>query len=257
MLLVSVFVDYDQWGRMGNRMFQYAFGYILSMQKNTELYSSGLPNFGISATNANRSPVNAINTRSYGDHYVNETELQAATNDVIVNSYVQKAQYYVQYKNLLGSIFNIKEQEQLNKDKLVLHVRETDYTQNNIFLGYEYYRSLIDNSDFTDVIIVTDNSNCDTVQRLKADGCTLNTEGYVDKFDHVSDSRAMHDFNTLLYSENIAISQSSFSWWTAFLGNHKTIIFPFTEKKSMWTLNPEKDSIDLYFNFGSSRKFIK
>jgi hypothetical protein len=74
----------------------------------------------------------------------------------------------------------------------------------------------------------------------------LNTEGYVDKFNVVSDSRAMKDFYTLLNSENIAISQSSFSWWAAFLGEHKKIIFPITNE-GMWKKNPDQDDIDLYF----------
>ena len=72
-----------------------------------------------------------------------------------------------------------------------------------------------------------------------------------------SDSRAMDDFKTLMYSENIAISQSSFSWWAAFLGNHKKIIFPFKTGLDWWSVDPGKDDIDLYFNIDKiTQKYI-
>ena len=137
----------------------------------------------------------------------------------------------------------------INKNKLVLHVRETDYVTINAFLGYDFYKKLISDSDFKEFIIVTDNSKSETVQKLiKEDGCTLSTEGVVDTFAVHSDSRAMDDFQTLMYSENIAISQSSFSWWAAFLGNHKNIIFPYKKGLDWWPVEPGKDDIDLYFD---------
>ena len=30
---MNVFVEFDPWGRMGNRMFQYAFGYLLAQKR--------------------------------------------------------------------------------------------------------------------------------------------------------------------------------------------------------------------------------
>ena len=44
----AVYIDYDPYNRLGNRMFQYAMGYILSKKYNCPLYTvEGLPNFGI------------------------------------------------------------------------------------------------------------------------------------------------------------------------------------------------------------------
>lgn len=246
MLLVNVYVDFDQWGRMGNRMFQYAFGYLLAQQKNVKLVTTGLPNFNIPSTRDNISPVDPIRTRDYGNNYVDLQQLLETKRDIVINSYLQKAEYYLPYKDILRDVFSIKNETPINENKLVLHVRETDYTQISCFLGYDYYSNLIKRNNFTDVIIVTDNSNCDTVRKLISDGCTLNTEGYVDKFEHVSDNRGMIDFMTLLKSENIAISQSSFSWWPAFLGNHKTIYFP-NDVNGIWKIVPEFDDIDLIF----------
>lgn len=257
MLLVRVYVLFDRWGRMGNRMFQYAFGYLLAEKKNTSFFSGPIPNFNIPDTLTEKTPqpVNPIFTRSYGDNNVDMFELGNTKRDVIVNSFVQQSKYYHGYEDKLREIFNVK-LKPINENKLVLHVRETDYVGINGFLGYDYYRKLINNSKFNDVVIVTDNSECDTVKKLISDGCKLNSTGTVTNFNHVNDDRAMLDFYTLLNSENIALSQSSFSWWAAFLGKHKTIIFPYKKNAGMWRIEPSNNDIDLYINRPSSIKYI-
>lgn len=246
---MRVIVRYDPAGRMGNRMFQYTFGYILSKLKNCSFYHDSLPNFKITSNLEGVGNLNNhINTRRYGDQYADIDMLVNHEGDIIVDSYVQQSRFYINYREDLRNLFKVKDTI-VNNNKLVLHIRETDYVAINAFLGYDYYKKLISDSNFKDVLIVTDNSKSNTVQRLvKEDGCTLITDGIVDTFTVHSDSRAMDDFKTLMYSENIAISQSSFSWWAAFLGNHKKIIFPFKTGLDWWPVDPGIDDIDLYFN---------
>jgi len=255
---MKVIVKYDPAGRMGNRMFQYTFGYILSKLKNCSFYHDSLPNFKISSNLEGVGNLNNhINTRSYGDQYADIDMLVNHEGDVVVDSFVQKSRFYIDYREELKSLFKVKDTI-VNKNKLVLHIRETDYVTINAFLGYDYYKKLISDSNFKDVLIVTDNPKSNTVQKLiKEDGCTLSTDGIVNTFMVHSDSRAMDDFKTLMYSENIAISQSSFSWWAAFLGNHKKIIFPFKTGLDWWSVDPGKDDIDLYFNIDKiTQKYI-
>lgn len=256
MLLVSVFVKFNPWGRMGNRMFQYAFGYLLANQKGVPLYTEGLPNFNIAPTPYSIIETPCIETIHYGNNHVNYEELLKYDKNIVINSFVQKALYYKAFRNKLRTAFNIIPKQIINSNKLVLHIRETDYKDIGCFLGYENYKKLIDQIGLNEVIVVTDNSNCDTVQMLLKDGCTLNTQGYVDKFDTVSDDRAMNDFYTLLYSENIAISQSSFSWWAAFLGFHKKVYFPYIGQVSIWKAQPEKDDIDLFYFSEETHKLV-
>lgn len=251
---MSVFVQYDQWGRMGNRMFQYAFGYQLAKVRGVKFYADGLSNFNIPSTLDGTHPIDPVRTRSYGNNNVSFNELWTTDRDIVIDSFVQKAAYYCKRQDY-RKLFNIS-QYPIHRDKLVVHIRETDYKDIGIFLGYDFYKQLIKDSGFNDVIICTDNSECDTVKRLIADGCTLNTRGYVDKFATVSDDRAMKDFDTLLCSENIAISQSSFSWWAAYLGRHSKIIFPYKKDGGLWKLKPELDDIDLFFNAQECEKFI-
>ncbi len=255
---MKVIVRYDPAGRMGNRIFQYTFGYILSKLKKCSFYHDGLPNFNIPSNFHEAGRVtNSINTSRSGTQYADMDMLVNHEGDVIVDSFVQKSRFYIDYREELKNLFNVKDTI-VNKDKLILHVRETDYVTINAFLGYSYYKKLINDSNYKDVIIVTDNSKSETVQKLiKEDGCILSTEGVVDTFSVHIDSRAMDDFKTLMYSENIAISQSSFSWWAAFLGNHKKIIFPFKTDLDWWPASPGKDDIDLYFNIDKvTQKYI-
>ena len=248
---MSVIVQYDPAGRMGNRMFQYAFGYILAKLKNCDFFYDDLHNFNIKSNLYTGSLTNPITTRSFGDQYADIEALINYNGDIIVNSFLQKSSFYINHREELRAIFNIKT-DTINKDKLVVHIRETDYKLVNAFLGYDFYKSLIGSSKFDDVIIVTDNSSCNTVKRLIDAGCSLSSEGIVDNFKVYSDDRGIQDFKTLMYSENIAISQSSFSWWAAFLGNHKQIIFPFKRDTDWWPVSPGKDDIDLYFDFNNT-----
>ena len=251
----DVYVSYDPAGRMGNRMFQFAFGYILANARNCQLYHESLPNFNIEGKYG--PPVdNITTTRSMGNHKVDFNKLISDPNTIIV-SFLQRAGYFKKHRDSLREAFKIKKHGPINKDNLVVHVRETDYNQINCFLGYEFYKAMIDSSGFTNVRIVTDNSNCDTVQKLLADGCDLVSEGYVDKFQLHSNERSFSDWLVLLLSENIALSQSSFSWWAAFLGTHNKVIFPFSEKANMWPINPGGDTPDPFFDLDKTNtKFI-
>jgi hypothetical protein len=268
---MNVIAQYDPYARMGNRMFQYAFGYILAKKGKKEFIHDALPNFGISASMDSPSTLATVDNKgkliayepvirtlqTWGEGQVDMDLLINHKGSIVINSYVQKSSYYKEHRDLLRETFGIKQMDTINKDCLVVHIRETDYVEINSFLGYDYYKALINDSGFTKIKIITDNSNCDTVDRLANEGCEVVTEGYVDKFEHHSNKRSMSDFKTLLYSENIALSQSSFSWWAAFLGYHKKIIFPFSTKVKMWPVEPGKDDVDLYFDFnGESTKYV-
>lgn len=256
---MRVIVQYDPYNRLGNRMFQYAFGVLLAKKYNCELYcNEGLPNFDIPPNPCNISN-KTFNARSISDQYFDFSVLADFDGDIIIDSWVQKSEYYINHRDLLRNVFGIKYLQTINKNDLILHVRATDYTQLDWFLGYDFYKNLIKDSQFSKVKIVTDDPTCETISKLLQDGCELVSSGTASTFNVSGDRRAIDDFKTLLYSENIALSQSSFSWWAAFLGVHKNIIFPYTTKnvKQPWPINPGRDDVDLYFDFnGKSSKYV-
>lgn len=253
---MSVKVYYDPYNRVGNRLFQYSFARILANLKQEPFICDEIPDFNISAQSAIFNDTDKITTRSYGLNYIDLQALIDIKKDILIDSYVQNSSYYVDYRHQIIQWLGIPTTQAVNKDKLIVHVRETDYKDLNFFLGYDFYKKAIDKLGYTDNIIVTDNSKCETVQKLLSDGCKLSTEGYIDTFSATWQPRDRADFNTLLTSENILISQSSYSWWAAFLGNHKNIFFPYCESCGIWKINPAQDDINLFFDYGYSEKII-
>lgn len=259
--MYKVIVEFDPWARMGNRMFQYALGYILAKNKNYEFYHDGLPNFNIEPNPFRGDRDKLINPiysrRRFGNHYIDIDKLKNHEGDIIIDSYAQKAAYYLDHREELIQHFNFKSENVIPDSDLLMHIRETDAADLNFFLGYEYYKKVIENTEYKNYHIVTDNAYCDAVQQLVKDGCKLVTEGYVDKFELKCNSRAMVDFSALCAAENILLSQSSFSWWAAFLNNHTNVIFPYKTSINFWPINPEKDDIDLFFNLkGEGSRFV-
>lgn len=255
---MRVVVNYVPGGRLGNRMFQYAFGYILSKIYSCELVcNEALPNFNIESTPYTSLNSNIIRTRDYGDQSFDINNIKRFDGDIVVDSFLQKSIYYLNYREELREVFGVVKQQPINEDALVLHIRETDYTTLGVFLGYNYYKKLIDSYGFSHVKIVTDNPYSECVSQLVRDGCQLLTSSAVTEFMTHGDESVMKDFKTLLYSDNIGISQSSFAWWAAFLGYHKKIIFPFKNDIHWWKITPNHDDVDLYFNIpGITDKFI-
>lgn len=254
---MSILVKYDEWGRTGNRMFQYAFGKIISLEKSVPFYYDEMPNFNIKA-NLPASFDNFINTRSLGINKTNKKYLLETDKNILIDSFLQKAVYYTNYKEVLKDCFNIKYDKSLEeelKDSLVIHYRETDYKDLKLLPNIKMYEIFLSQHSFKSVIIVTDNSTCDGIKHLQSLGCTLASEGIVNQFKTFCDDRGMYDFKIMLNCSNLLISQSSFSWWAAFLGTNKKIFFPYYNK-GMWPSEPENDDIDLYFDFGNSSKLI-
>jgi len=257
---MRVIVEYDPYNRLGNRMFQYAFGFLLAKKHNCDLFcNESLPNFGINANPVTQLQSSVIRARSIGEQYFNFDILDNFDGDIIIDSWVQKSLYYTEHRDSLREVFGIRSLDTINEASLVLHIRGTDYSQLGWFLGYEFYKNLIQDSQFTKIKIVTDDPQCVTVSKLIQDGCELITSDPSSEFNVSGDRSAINDFKTLLYSENIALSQSSFSWWPAFLGFHKKIIFPYstTNAKQMWPVQPQQDDADLFFDFDDvSVKYI-
>ena len=256
---MRVIIEYDPWSRLGNRMFQYAFAYLLAKQFNCELLcNEGLPNFGITPNPVGKLQCNNIKARSLGLQHFDFDAVKDFDGDIIIDSYVQKSKYYLNDRQLLKDAFGIRELDPINKDALILHIRGADYKQVDCFLGYDFYKSLIHSTSFKKVKIVTDDPSCKTVSKLVSEGCELITDEPTPAFCVSANRSVLEDFKPLLYSENIYISQSSFSWWPAFLGDHKKIIFPYSlTKKQMWPLNPGEDDQDLFFDFnGNSNKYV-
>ena len=67
----NIIVQYDPAGRMGNRMFQYAAGYVLSKQLDYNFFYDELPNFKIERKLPTHHLENIYRTRVDGNNSFN------------------------------------------------------------------------------------------------------------------------------------------------------------------------------------------
>lgn len=252
---MSILVKYDPSGRMGNRMFQYAFGKILALKKNQLFFAEHLPNFTntFDGDHSKHTPpdytfINPLHTRQkYGNHYVNMNELIHYQNDIIIDSFLQKYYYYIDHKYDIKQWFNLNITNNIipKPNELVIHIREGDYNLLKTAIPYEYYIKTIKTLGFKTNTIITDECTSPTIQHLKNEGCQILSTKIVESFRTTCNNFEILDFYYMLKAKHLLISHSTFSWWAAFLGEQEHIFYPDVDN-SMWKKQPNQDDIDLF-----------
>jgi hypothetical protein len=257
-LLVSyITVQFDPYAKTGNRLCQLAFGKILADKKNIPLYSSPIPGF-INTYNYNTftpQSTPTINTLQFGAHIVDYNFLLNTEQPICVNSYLQKISYYQDHLDVLKSFYYIENNIEIDKDELVIHIRDTDYRGGNVHIRENIYLNILNDINPTKISIVTDNIKSPTVEMLCNHGAKIVTQSNTTNAGNGLNSYELYDFLYMLKANLLLISQSTFSWWASFLGNQEKVFVPYDlSNQSMWKLNPEKDDIDL---IPTDKKFIK
>jgi hypothetical protein len=247
-------------GRTGNRLFQYALGLILAHEKHARFCAPSLPYFNsIKSQSPESNDLTTIRTSTFGNQYYDFDFLLNTNQNIIIDSYVQKVKPLLKHREWL------KEQLAINNtlndipadNELVMHIRETDYKNINAYLGDTFYRNFLKQMQYTNVSIVTDNINSPLIQDLKAQGCNILTPAPCTnwQYPYFTDSEA-NDFNYMLYAKNLFISQSTFSWWAAILGNQNIVYFPFLQTGGIWPAIPGTDDIDLFIPENNCKKVL-
>lgn len=166
--------------------------------------------------------------------------------DLLLTGYFQSEKYFEDYKQEIINLFNLSRVEEIkhminsikirgNLQTTAIHVRRGDYLKHQNYhpiCGIEYYNKAMDiigDSHFT--IVSDDISWC--------------KENFINRNIIFSDfNDEIMDLTVLAASDNIIISNSSFSWWGSYLNRNenKKIIAP-----SSWfgEMGPQ-DTQDIY-----------
>jgi hypothetical protein len=160
---------------------------------------------------------------------------------------------YNEVKNEIKAEFNIANEYKKLKEEvensiikhnsLAIHVRRTDYLKPesvHVVLGLEYYKQAIE-IILEKVSIPTIYLFGDDEDWIKSNLITLYPEGIF--INRKGDNSVLFDFLAIGYCDNIITSNSSYSWWAAFLGldYKKNIVAPLK-----WLKNENHSLIDQY-----------
>jgi hypothetical protein len=243
-------------GRLGNQLFQYAFAYNVARKLNTSFYiDKSIENFllpeyfevksdlltpldrnifsipgykNIFKIHAKRAFYNTLSSILFQKNIIiidNETpvntNLQKVKNNAIYNGYFFSQSYFDDFKDEIRQLFKIKNKHRiafqkvnellsLTKRKVVVHVRRTDFVGLNISLPLSYYKKAIGLVDAADIEFIF----------ISDDPLFIEQQfGYVAN-KYVSTNEEIIDLQFLINADICILSNSSFSWWGAWL-NHK------------------------------------
>ena len=211
-------------GRLGNQMFQYAFGYALSRYYDCELYLQKNKYtkideyFNIDTKKDNYIWDKLIKEK---EHYKENDEKKLEClepGNYLIDGCYQDENCFKLYKQEIKSIFKLPKFD-ISKNDLVLHIRRGDYVNNPRFFycDFDWYIKAISTFNCNKLHIVSDDLEWCKIHFKQYDPILvnlppLNSMGYISSFS------------------NIIISNSSFSWWGAYLSNANNIVCP-----SVWS----------------------
>jgi hypothetical protein len=242
-------------GGLGNQMFQIAAAHSLSMSVGTKTAFSfekcNTPNQGYPSqkyydnifSNINNINLNYENFIQYDEPKFSFQKLPLLDN-LCLNGYFQSEKYFCDHKEEISNlfvfddkIFNILSDyiDKTIKNKFtVIHVRRGDYLSKPNYHNVSdlhYYQQAMKNIKNTDFIVISDD----------IEWCKNNFNENNIFFSEFNSE--IYDFHLLLISQNIILSNSTFSWWGAWLNKNKNkkIISP----KNWFGPHGPKDTQDL------------
>ncbi|HTD39437.1 MAG TPA: alpha-1,2-fucosyltransferase [Mucilaginibacter sp.] len=249
-------------GRLGNQLFQYAFIYAAAKRLNTRFYlDKSIEDFfpqkyftikndpiffldrwlfsingfkNIFRIHLKKAFYKTLEQTIFGEKKIligNEQpvadELNRITNGYIYQGNFQSEKYFSDYKEDIRALFSIKKSyadlfTEINKNipqlrkKIAVHIRRGDYMELNIAIPISYYKkvlNMISNEDATYVFI------SDDIQLVEKEFDYIENK-------YISDNNEIIDLQFLMNADVCILSNSSFSWWGAWLNqNPDKIIF--------------------------------
>jgi len=261
-------------GRLGNQLFQYGFIFATAKKLDTSFYlDKSIDNFllpqyfeveedflqtmdkkvfsikgykNIFKVYLKRAVYGGLKLFVFGNRTVtirNETAvadaLKQIKNNVLYIGYFQAQDYFENYQSEIRKLFSIKKEYvdafgkiraglRKNARKAVIHIRRGDYVGLNISLPMSYYRNAIASISGEDIQYIFISDDPDFIRNEFAD--------LPDKY--ISTHNEIIDLQLLANADFCILSNSSFSWWGAWLNTNpeKKVFAPenwlgFNEKK--------------------------
>jgi hypothetical protein len=244
-------------GRLGNQLFQYAFIYATSRKLGTPFFlDKSVENFMLpkyfKVKNGFLTPLDnhifsikgyknifSIHAKKAFYHIIdviifqkreiiieNKTPVNEALkqlkNNCLYKGFFHSESYFEEFKDEIRTLYKIKkphadafekirQQIGVSKKKVVIHIRRTDYVDLNMSLPITYYKKAIEAIDSTDIqyIFISD------------DPSFIEEEFSYIPNKYISVNDEIIDLQFLINADVCILSNSSFSWWGAWLNSNK------------------------------------
>jgi hypothetical protein len=214
-------------GLFGNKLYEYCLGRIIAEHLGYKLDAAPIPGF--------TSTGQTVDGLDYSDGPIEELAGQkidlAAVLDnrtprkIILRGYFQRYEYFQPHKDLIRNRWLVPDRPPppLHSDReIVLHVRRADYIQQGWAAPFEFYETVLDLAGCDRAYVVTDAPKDPFFRRFKKYHPVI-----------VSNSQ-MEDFAFLRSFKKMVISESTFSWWAAFLSDAEAVYVPQSEN-GIWS----------------------
>jgi hypothetical protein len=220
-----VYGDFNK-GRLGNQLFFVASTIGIAIKNNTEcgFYS----NMGFGGNDyqfifEKSLPItNYVPSKKYNQEDFSYYDI--SVDDVELNGYFQSEKFFLHCKDLILNQFEFKTEivnsilskYEESKSSLGVHVRRGDYVNqpnHHPTLSMEYYNSIIENksNEYDKIFIFSDD----------VDWVKNNFSGDKFIFPHFEENNDLFSFILLSLMKDIVISNSTYSWWAAWLNKNK------------------------------------
>jgi hypothetical protein len=203
----------------GNNMFQYCLGRILAQELGYALVAEPIPYFpataDVVAGDRFESPVETLTGQI--------VDLAAVSRDrrprkLLLEGWFQRSEYYRPYQSQIREwlAFDPAIRRPAERPDVVVHVRRTDFVSNGWALPFSFYESALSRllPNGGDVWVLTDDPG---------DPFFRNFRKWTPRF---TSNTAIEDLVFMTQAKRLVMSQSTFSWWAAFLGEPDEVICP-------------------------------
>jgi hypothetical protein len=223
--------------RLGNNLFQYSLGRILAEELGFALEAQPIPGFS--------GTLEKISGKKYEtpEEVLTEYRIEfdrlrtdPTARKIVLNGWFQRYEYYRPFRRRIQDWLqpDVSLAATPADDDLVINVRRTDYVTLGWALPFSYYEEAIERAGAKKgrLWIVTDAPKDPFFQRFKA---------WRPRFVCGS---ALEDLAFMMRARRLVVSQSTFCWWAAFLGNPEEVYAPLPQT-GIWAGNTEGDTANL------------
>lgn len=249
-------INVEYGGRLGNNLFQYCFGRILASELGYKLQASRINGFSSTGDTVDGKIISGNPHELHGHEVdLNEILKNPPNGPIHLKGYYQRYEYYKKYKAQIKQWLQIEEYNVNQKDEdVILHMRLGDdittFDPNAPYImPFEYYEKALEKLDFNQLFI------CSEPETLHSP--------YIKQFERynplIVGGDTLTDFRVMRSFKNIIVSQSTFSWWGAFLSEATNVFMPVPQKGNSRLPNEWSDArpdIDLNVDDESRYTYI-